>query len=184
MTQHSINLCQKSQNCELNSRKIFSRKHFFKWSQRMIRQITRFEHCYKHSAVWPDAEEIRRYRERGHTTASWELFFSADHATTARIGSTVWLPASVGRASCPEQTRLTWCCHRQSRRCALGSRFFLLADFAAGGRMFFFLPRLYVTGIHDWCHLLPVQMWSKSGQFKDVVPKGGELEATISIAKP
>ena len=29
----------------------------------MIRKVTRFEHCYKPLAVWPDAEDIQLHQE-------------------------------------------------------------------------------------------------------------------------
>ncbi|MCP3691787.1 MAG: DUF4442 domain-containing protein [Planctomycetaceae bacterium] len=142
----------------------------------MIRKVTRFEHCYKPLAVWPDAEDIQLHQEN-----------CSSHLITQRLRELVplfdFMQARVVEVS-PEETRLTVSLDpatvNQNGTHQAGV-FYVLADYAVGVSMFSAIPGVYVTGIHDRCHALPVQMWLKSGQIQHLAPGSGEVEATVRI---
>lgn len=144
----------------------------------MIRKVTRFEHCYKPLAVWPDAEDIQLHREN-----------CSSHLITQRLRELVplldFLQARVVQVD-PEETRLSISLDAATvnqNGTHQAAVFYLLADYAVGVSMFSSIPGIYVTGVHDRCHALPVQMWLKSGEVKHLAPASGEIEATISISK-
>lgn len=62
------------------------------------------------------------------------------------------------------------------------SIFYLVADYTLGVGMFAVLPGVYVTGVHDCCHALPVQYWLKRGFVKHIAPGTGNLSAEVSIS--
>lgn len=144
----------------------------------MIRKVTRFEHCYKPLAVWPDAEDIQLHQEN-----------CSPHLITQRLRELVplfdFIQARVVDVT-PDETRLLVSLDpatvNQNGTHQAGV-FYVLADYAVGVAMFSVMPGVYVTGIHDRCHGLPVQMWLKSGQIKHVAPGRGEVEATVHITK-
>lgn len=143
----------------------------------MIRKVTRFEHCYKPLAVWPDAEDIQIHRDN-----------CSSHLITQRLRELVplldFLQARVVQVD-PEETRLSISLDAATvnqNGTHQAAVFYLLADYAVGVSMFSSIPGIYVTGVHDRCHALPVQMWLKSGEVKHLAPASGEIEATISIS--
>jgi O-methyltransferase involved in polyketide biosynthesis/acyl-coenzyme A thioesterase PaaI-like protein len=60
--------------------------------------------------------------------------------------------------------------------------FYLVADYALGVGMFGVLPGVYVTGVHDRCHALPVQYWLKRGTVQHLAPGTGRLTAEVRIS--
>lgn len=62
------------------------------------------------------------------------------------------------------------------------SIFYLVADYTLGVGMFAVLPGVYVTGVHDCCHALPVQYWLKRGFVKHIAPGTGSLSAEVKIS--
>lgn len=60
--------------------------------------------------------------------------------------------------------------------------FYLVADYTLGVGMFGVLPGVYVTGIHDRCHALPVQYWLKRGSVTHLAPGTGRMTAEVRIS--
>lgn len=144
----------------------------------MIRKVTRFEHCYKPLAVWPDAEDIQLHRDN-----------CSPHLITQRLRELVplldFLQARIVQVD-PEETRLSVSLDAATvnqNGTHQGAVFYLLADYAVGVSMFSAIPGVYITGVHDRCHALPVQMWLKSGEVKHLAPGSGEIEAISTISK-
>jgi methyltransferase (TIGR00027 family) len=61
------------------------------------------------------------------------------------------------------------------------SVFYLLADYTLGVAMYGALPGTYVTGVHDRCRALPVQLWLKRGAVRHLAPGTGSITAEASI---
>lgn len=59
--------------------------------------------------------------------------------------------------------------------------FYLLADCALAVGIFGALPGTYIAGIHDRCHGLPVQFWTKQGAVQHIAPGTGEIRAVVQI---
>lgn len=60
--------------------------------------------------------------------------------------------------------------------------FYLVADYTLGVGMFGVLPGVYVTGVHDRCHALPVQYWLKRGSVHHLAPGTGPMRAEVCIS--
>ena len=97
----------------------------------MIRKVTRFEHCYKPLAVWPDAEDIQLHRDN-----------CSPHLITQRLRELVplldFLQARVVQVN-PEETRLSVSLDAATvnqNGTHQGAVFYLLADYAVGVSMF------------------------------------------------
>ncbi len=60
--------------------------------------------------------------------------------------------------------------------------FYLVADYTLGVGMFGVLPGVYVTGVHDRCHALPVQYWLKRGSVTHLAPGTGRMTAEVRIS--
>lgn len=144
----------------------------------MIRKVTRFEHCYKPLAVWPDADDIQLHQEN-----------CSSHLLTQRLRELVplfdFVQARVVQVETSE-TRLlvpldpATVNQNGTQQAAV---FYLLAEQAVGLSMFSAIPGTYLTGLHDRCHALPVQMSLKTGQIDQLAAATGEVEATVSITK-
>ncbi|MEX1020422.1 MAG: class I SAM-dependent methyltransferase [Litorilinea sp.] len=59
--------------------------------------------------------------------------------------------------------------------------FYLLADCALAVAIFGALPGVYVTGIHDRCRAMPIQIWTKQGTVDHLAPATGAIQAIVNI---
>jgi O-methyltransferase involved in polyketide biosynthesis len=59
--------------------------------------------------------------------------------------------------------------------------FYLIADYTLGIAMIGVLPGCYVTGVHDRCKALPVQLWLKRGSVQHLAPGTGKMRAEVRI---
>lgn len=59
--------------------------------------------------------------------------------------------------------------------------FYLLADCAFAVAILGALPGVYVSGIHDRCRALPIQLWTKQGAIQHLAPGTGTIKAIAQL---
>jgi O-methyltransferase involved in polyketide biosynthesis/acyl-coenzyme A thioesterase PaaI-like protein len=98
------------------------------------------------------------------------LAFTGSEATRIERGMTEWSVPLAGPALNQNGTHQA-------------SVFYLLADYTVGVAMVAALPGVYVTGVHDRCPALPVQLWLKRGLVRHLAPATGPMTSQVEISE-